>query len=977
MKAYFIYILSIVFFSLSEDLFSQCDGFSGIVQIEDNTAEGHSFCYTSEDGYLMAGVSSNYGSGGTDWILSKLDSDLQFIYSKAIGWSTNESGTNTVVEELSSGEIILAGYRQLGNRVAIISKLSAAGELLWSKEIETVSCTPRDIEETSDGEILISGSIQVPASSSTDAFILKFSENGDLIWGNRLDSGNGNDHIYGIVLDENGVIYCTGNTQGYLGIYRGYMMKFDPDGNILLQKAMDSGNFSTLLDIDYTDSGELLTSGYELQGGNRIGLVLKTNTDFEIIWDKLYEYSPFTTAASFEMDPQGRVIAGFVSGSGDNFMAVAELEENTGNLISSYRTEIGENVEGYFISNVFQSGPAGEVGMMSSDDFSFYGINSCFNSECQDEVVPQVSNGNYSTEDYSIPVADLPLITNVTPSVLDIEMELNSNCETTLSFDVEISGECAGDEFIFELTDISDQNQIASVEWNVSEFGNFSEFPISLIITDPGTYSWEVVVTSISGEEIIVSGSFDVFEVPNPDNIDLPNQVNLCPEEEFLYDFTQYLDEWDSVTDDNGEELTVFETSNSGIFAFTFNSNCLTVEREIEIAVLPDYTLNLPNTVCQNSSFEISFSPAIEMESSLEIDWGDQSVPETFNGDVLDHIYESTGIYDITVQGSVGECDVDLSTTVEVLSAPNFNLPDTVLRCFNDPFALDFTNLDYEVVNESGIVLNSFETSVSGSYSFTAQNLCGEDEETVVVLFENINPEQLAFPSIICKGRDTLTIGFEESELDFLWSDGSQSASLSITEPGIYNVTVSSVESCSSNYSFNISPQEPLNLDPFPDGTIELCTEGNRTIILPDYGFDYSFPDGSEGQEYFVTESQVLELSFSDDCYTYEREINIKLYDCLCPVYVPNVFTPDGDGLNDIFKASANCPLETFHLMIFNRWGNLIFESHDINRGWNGHSGNESFSASHGIYIYIIKYTQRLEGLRIPEELTGHITLLR
>lgn len=925
----------------------------------------------------MVGTSSNYGSGGNDWLLTKLDSDLQILYSRAIGWPSDESGTNIIVEELSNGEIILAGYRELGTRVAIINKLSANGDVLWSKEIETVSCTPRDIEETPDGGILISGSIQVPTSSSTDAFLLKFSENGDLLWQNRLDSGNGNDHIYGITLGENGDIYCAGNTQGYTGVYRGYMMKFDQDGNVTLQKVMDSNSFSTLLDIDYTNNGEILTSGYELQGGDRIGLIIKTNTEFEVIWDKLYDYSSFTTAASIQMDVQGRVIAGFTSGSGNNFMAVAELEESTGNLVSSYRTEVGENVESYIISNVFQSGPAGEVGMMASNGFSFYSFDSCLLSDCQDDANPNVSEANYNDVIYNIPSAGLPTLMDVMPSVVEIDLELNTLCQSTLSFDVSISGDCVDEEFIFELIDVSDVNLIESVEWNISDLGDFSGSPLFVIIDESGAYSWQVVVTSVNGDQTTVSGDFNVLEAPDPEEIDLPTQIELCPGEVMIIDFTPYLDEWDSVTDMEGNELTIFEASSAGSFVFNFNSICGSIEQEINIEEIPNYSINAPSTICINSEFEISLSPIAESDVNLSVNWGDQSGSEAFDGESISHSYESTGDFEITVEGSVDECAVDLSANVEVQSIPVLDLPDTVNNCFNEPFNLDFSGLGFEVVNESGIVVNSFETTTSGSYSFSAQNSCGEDQQTVVVVFESISPAQLAAPSVICEGSETLTIGFEEDDYEFLWNDGSQTSAINITSPGIYSVVVSSGESCSSSYSFNISAQEPLNLNRFPDGTVELCSEGNRTIILPNFGFDYSFPNETEGQSYEVSESEILELSFSDDCYNYDVEIDIELIECLCPVYIPNAFSPDADGLNDIFKASANCELESFHMMIFNRWGNLVFESRDIDTGWNGDSGSDSFHTSNSIYLYLVKYTQRLDGLRVPKELKGHVTLLR
>lgn len=87
-------------------------------------------------------------------------------------------------------------------------------------------------------------------------------------------------------------------------------------------------------------------------------------------------------------------------------------------------------------------------------------------------------------------------------------------------------------------------------------------------------------------------------------------------------------------------------------------------------------------------------------------------------------------------------------------------------------------------------------------------------------------------------------------------------------------------------------------------------------------------------------------------------------------VYMPNAFTPDGDGLNDIFIPVGKGITE-FTLQIFNRWGELIFESNDYKKGWDGTFKNEAVPI--GAYIY--KLTAKGNGSRHIEK-NGSVTVV-
>jgi gliding motility-associated-like protein len=88
------------------------------------------------------------------------------------------------------------------------------------------------------------------------------------------------------------------------------------------------------------------------------------------------------------------------------------------------------------------------------------------------------------------------------------------------------------------------------------------------------------------------------------------------------------------------------------------------------------------------------------------------------------------------------------------------------------------------------------------------------------------------------------------------------------------------------------------------------------------------------------------------DCFGIDS-IYIRIpVDC---IFIPNAFTPDGDGLNDTFNAISRCPLFDYHLLIFNRWGEKLFESHDISSGWDGKKNGKLCPGD--AYVYMISYT--------------------
>jgi gliding motility-associated-like protein len=91
---------------------------------------------------------------------------------------------------------------------------------------------------------------------------------------------------------------------------------------------------------------------------------------------------------------------------------------------------------------------------------------------------------------------------------------------------------------------------------------------------------------------------------------------------------------------------------------------------------------------------------------------------------------------------------------------------------------------------------------------------------------------------------------------------------------------------------------------------------------------------------------------------------------------VPNVFTPNGDGINDFFFIK-NENLSDYHLTIYNRWGQAVFESRNLTETWNGRIHNTGNECEAGVYFYHLTATRRNRKPVAERFRKGIVTLLR
>lgn len=111
-------------------------------------------------------------------------------------------------------------------------------------------------------------------------------------------------------------------------------------------------------------------------------------------------------------------------------------------------------------------------------------------------------------------------------------------------------------------------------------------------------------------------------------------------------------------------------------------------------------------------------------------------------------------------------------------------------------------------------------------------------------------------------------------------------------------------------------------------------------------------------------------VSDTNNC-TASDSIFITLKECAENIYVPNAFTPNSDGANDVFYVYGNC-IRLNHFYVFNRWGEKMWDTSDILEGWNGYY--KGVMQPMGVYVYLVNYSA-INGK--GRTLKGSVTLIR
>jgi gliding motility-associated-like protein len=236
-------------------------------------------------------------------------------------------------------------------------------------------------------------------------------------------------------------------------------------------------------------------------------------------------------------------------------------------------------------------------------------------------------------------------------------------------------------------------------------------------------------------------------------------------------------------------------------------------------------------------------------------------------------------------------------------------------------------------------------------------------------------PFGLPADTSFCAGTDLVLEGPDSEGVTYQWSNGDTSRTTLANEPGDYTLRV--ITDCREDAA-TVRVTETTDALALTDETLrESVCLGDSLVFQPrlEPGVNYVWSDDITGPvDRVVRESGIYILLRANSCYEATTTLNVAFRDC-CQIYLPNAFSPNGDGINDVFRAfpdADNCSLITdYRLEIFNRWGGSVYTGETLTAGWDGRMNDDP--AGNGYYVYSTSYFNGLEQI----ERSGGFVLLR
>jgi gliding motility-associated-like protein len=383
---------------------------------------------------------------------------------------------------------------------------------------------------------------------------------------------------------------------------------------------------------------------------------------------------------------------------------------------------------------------------------------------------------------------------------------------------------------------------------------------------------------------------------------------------------------------------------------YNFTSSKFVVVTDNCLAVAANST----SSTCGNSNGKIT---AQAYNGTMPYQFSLDGVNFTTNNIFINLAANPYAVYAKDATGTVATNTV----TVNNIPGPQFGVIDiTPTNCDNKSGAINVTTLGGIAPLKYSIDGIAFQSSSiftglrQGLYTITIKdaNNCTVTQAATVTMVSTIPVVNFGIDKTLCEGN-TLLLDATNTNSTYLWQDNSTAATYLVSKAGEYSVSVNKqgcIAKDTIKIAYDLKPKFSLGQDR------GLC-QGSSLVLDPKLtNVSYLWQDGSTLSTYMVTQPGQYSLAATNTCGTTTDEIIIA--PGVCQLYVPNSFTPNGDTKNDIFRASYGDNVTEFHLQVYHRYGQILFETKDKQQGWDG-----SFKGAkqpQGTYTWVIRYKTAL-----------------
>ena len=889
-------------------------------------------------------------------------------------------GNNFLISGNAQNTVNLQQLPQQGFMMSI----GQQGCVNWAKQVSAYyNTTIRQSIRCANGDML---SLCIGANYSTvptTMFLIRTTQSGNLIWAKGLDAVLDIGFIKEDA-DQNICLLGTANTNLFTIGY--FLLKMDNNGNILwthlLQNSQpfNSYNYSSPTDVVQIGQYYYVSGSVNLPGQlNAFGFLSKFKIgDGSHIWTNLYVSDSTQNTAMLDLHPiANQLLINIVSSAqysnpspNPNPLQMYCYADTNGLILKSFCIKPSSTSTGggygshfyvlpnhdFYISQTLIQQTSLQPGTLVF--YSFYRISHLDTLSWGNTFVHNRDGIGATTLDYN---GGLMTLGSTTSPLINPVIPTNNLLLTHVDSAGNTNGSCSLSKFSGSLQPCT-----------------FNE----------GSYSWKLD-TSITVNPVTVPVSFsDLYFFKRwqcPDALDscsylsLDGPLKACNLSNTYTYHVHHLPGC-SYTFSPPAGVTVLAQTDTAVLVqfnkagtFTlsagFAAGCSPVKDSIQVLVNPlinQLSLGKDTTICTGTSITLNAGNGFTAYK-----WQDGSANSSLTVTV-------PGKYYVTVMDN---CQDIASDTVIISASPSkllhvlknssiCNKDSLVLQAAKGYHTYNWLPLQFITIQDSADV--KVYPNLTTTYTMTALDSIGctvTDSATIQVL--PIPVLTLPADTILCNADTLLLNAFQNLQhTNYLWQDGSVSPTFTVRDPGTYSVKVSSQgcqSAAASVVSYQFSPSYTNGKD------TSKCAGDLIQFDLYFPGANYLWQDLSTSPTFTILQPGTYYCNLTDYCGSVTDTIVVTDITCDCRLQVPNAFSPNGDGINDDFRPVTNCTPVYYHLSVFDRDGQLLFNTYNAGSYWNGTFNGRNVPV--GTYYYLLK----VKGLNDTQyrQQSGSVTVLR
>ena len=1000
--------------------------FLKIFEAKDRVYNYYASSKTNDGGIVLAGYGRSQLSGTPyTWytVITKFDSVGKHIWSKELK-SDVLPGRGLYAEGisvLSDGSIIITGWHDNPSSITpptvnvdfFVAKLTSNGDLTWLKTFHSLlglTCPTSNVRyawvaEGSNGDLYLGATVpNCPWPSYLVVF--KLNSAGNLIWQYNFTGHFTRAYCMGIFYEGSSitVINRGDGTNSYLYAASVDLIKLDAStGAYISHKSWEPdlpipANFEASF-MNWTPTVVRLNNGNYCVYGNTFGdffnpfsanlphfSVVEFNNNYDFV--KGYTINSTLAGNAYEskikVDRFGKVIYGMsvqlaypdeikYYGIADNGAIVHQRNKQINGLEVFYdNAELFDNGSVVYINNLATAGQSNfylHYSLMHVTDTS---------SECLGTIDNFSNTSPIRYKPHSVAwtaPSPNPLIATVNQnnSVSSIDFTAPPPCyQKTVCDTLKINGDASSCDVQQDLTFTAFKNRQCGtrVNWKIDtsvlQTFRLVDDTTLLLKFDQPWQGWLYASISTTCGQLTDSVLITIYNSPGP--------VNIGPDTAFCQSNSVALNArkgYITYLWSNGATDSIITVTSPGTYYVTVTDACaissadtvlVSLAPPIPITIGPDRTKCNMDTLhlrAPTGFMNYAWSPNYNISAT--------NTQQVIVAPVLDTTYT------LIAEKTPG-CFAFDTVRITVNMSPQINLGPDQSFCAGDSLVLDAGNNFTQYQWSNGNTTSQITTFVTGVFSViatTAEGCRSFDTLTVANVY-SLPIVSLNKDSALCDG-DQRILNAGSGFSNYAWNTGRNSSSITVKNIGMYAVTVTDDHGCKGSDTTWIRVIFPQPASFLAQDT-SICPYIDKLELKANASFEqYKWNTGSSSSTITIKQPGSYWLQVTDDNGCNGKDtILIDPKDCGEEFFMPTGFTPNNDGKNDLLKPILLGNLVQYRFWIYNRWGQLVFETTDLTKSWDGNYKGQP----QGSNVFVWRCTYQFQNKSVKNE-KGTFILIR